>query len=141
MVSKVFLDTDVIIDFLIDRQPHATSSSEIFELAESQSVELFTSALCLNNVHYIIKKFLGETRSREVITELLEMIDVLDVSKKDIIHALNSDFGDFKDAIQHSVAKNTNGIKSIVTRNTKDYRTSDISVFSPDVFVDMMRKG
>lgn len=140
MGPNVFVDTDVIIDFLIDRQPHSGDSSQIFELAENQAIEIFTSALCLNNVHYIIRKVIGEKKAREVLTELLEMIEVQDVSKNDIIRALKSDLKDFEDAIQHSVAINVQSIKAIITRNTKDFRTSEIAVFSPDAFVIMMAK-
>jgi len=140
MALKVFVDTDVIIDFLIDRQPHATASSEVFELAEKRAIEIYTSTLCLNNVHYVIRKVVGEDRAREVITELLELIEVLDVSKNDILNALKSDFKYFEDAVQHSVAFNSKEIKSIITRNTKDFRASKLSVFPPDLFVQMIQK-
>ena len=138
MGFKIFVDTDVIIDFLIDRQPHAVSSSKIFDLCENSIVEIFTSALCLNNVHYIIKRVIGDAKAREVISELLEFVEVIGVTKGDIINALKSDFKDFEDAIQHSVAIHENGIKSIITRNTKNFRKSKISIFSPDIFIKMI---
>jgi len=136
---SIFIDTDVIIDFLIDRQPHAVSSSKIFELCENEIIEIFTSSLCINNVHYIIRRAIGEKKAREVITELLELIQVLRVNKADILNALKSDFKDFEDAIQHSVAVNEKSIKSIITRNTRDYRKSKMSVFAPDTFIKMVK--
>lgn len=139
MGFKIFVDTDVIIDFLIDRQAHAVASSKIFDLCENGIVEIFTSSLCINNVHYIIKKIIGDAKTREIISELLELTEILGVTKVDILNALKSDFKDFEDAIQHSVAVNENNIKSIITRNTKDYKKSKISVFSPDVFIKMVK--
>ena len=138
MAFKVFVDTDVIIDFLIDRQPHAASSSKIFDFCEKRLLTVCTSALCINNVHYIIRKVVGEKNARRVIDELLDLIEVLDVSKDDLRNALKSYFKDFEDAIQHAVAIKENGLKSIITRNTKDYKKSKISVFTPDIFIKVM---
>jgi predicted nucleic acid-binding protein len=139
MALKVFVDSDVIIDFLIDRQPHAVSSSQLFNLGDSGLIELHTSALSINNVHYIIRRVLGTNKSKEIILELLELLEVLDVTKTDITSSLKSDISDFEDAIQHSVAIKVDEINSIVTRNIKDYKRSKISVFSPDAFLKLIK--
>jgi predicted nucleic acid-binding protein len=139
MVIKVFVDSDIIIDFLIDRQPHAVSSSQLFNLGDSGIIKLYTSTLSINNVHYIIRRVLGTNRSKEIILELLDLLEVLEVTKTDITSALKSDINDFEDAIQHSVAIKVDKINSIVTRNTKDYKRSKISVFSPDAFLKLIK--
>jgi predicted nucleic acid-binding protein len=139
MALKVFVDSDVIIDFLIDRQPHAVSSSQLFNLGDSGLIELHTSALSINIVHYIIRRVLGTNKSKEIILELLELLEVLDVTKTDITSSLKSDISDFEDAIQHSVAIKVDEINSIVTRNIKDYKRSKISVFSPDAFLKLVK--
>ena len=137
MAYKVFLDTDVIIDFLIDRQPHAVASSKIFGFSEKGSLAISTSSLCICNVHYIIRKLVGDLKARNIITKLLELIEVVGVTKNNILDALTSDFKDFEEAVQYSVALNEIGLKSIITRNTKDYSSSEISVLSPDVFISI----
>ena len=136
MVNKVFVDTDVIIDFLIDRQPHAIWSSKIFNLADQGEVELYTSSLIINNIHYITRRIIGTNKSKEII---LALLDLLEVSKSDILNALKSEIKDFEDAIQHSVAIKNSGINSIITRNTKDYKHSKISVFSPEAFLKIIK--
>lgn len=138
MGFKIFVDTDVIIYFLIDRQPHVVSSSKIFDLCDKNLISIFASALCINNVHYIIKKIVGDKRARGIINELLDLIAILDVSEEDLRNAVKSDFTDFEYAIQHSVALKHKGIKSIVTRNTKDYKNSKIAIFAPDTFIKMV---
>ena len=135
MAYKIFLDTDVIIDFLVDRRPHAIESSKIFKLSEEGLLSICTSSLCICNVHYIIRKVVGDVKARNIIEKLLELIDVADVTKKNILDALVSDFRDFEDAVQYSVALNEIGVKSIITRNTKDYSSSVISVLNPDLFI------
>lgn len=140
MASRIFVDTDVIIDLLIDRQPHADAASIIFDLADKKRIKLFASSICLNNVHYIVRKELGDKKTREIIGELLELVEILSVSGKDIKNAINSEFKDFEDAIQHSVALEGKDISAIVTRNTKDYKKSQIPVFNTETYVKMALK-
>lgn len=140
MASKIFVDTDVIIDLLIDRQPHADAAAIIFDLADRKKIKLFASSICLNNVHYIVRKELGDKKTREIIGALLELVEVLSVNGEDIENAVNSEFKDFEDAIQYSVALRSKDISAIVTRNTKDYRKSQIPVFNTDMYVKMAMK-
>ncbi|WP_341291186.1 type II toxin-antitoxin system VapC family toxin [Catalinimonas locisalis] len=138
MAANFFVDTDIIIDLLIDRKPFVTSSSKIFELADQGKIALCTSTLCINNVHYICKKVLGDKQTRQVIEDLMELLQVLDVTENDLRVALKSNFKDFEDAIQHAVATREASIKSIITRNVKDYKKSSISVFDPDDFLKIL---
>jgi predicted nucleic acid-binding protein len=59
MTYKLFLDSDVVIDFFTDRAPFSSSASELFELNEQGVVTLFLSAVSINNIYYIVRKFLG----------------------------------------------------------------------------------
>ena len=138
MALKVFVDSDVIIDFLIDRQPHAVASSKIFDLCDKRLITIFASSLCINNVHYIVKKVVGDKKAREIINDLLDLMTVIEVSAKDLRNAVQSDFIDFEDAIQYSTAQRVSEIKAIVTRNIKDYKKSKIAVFTPDTLITII---
>ncbi|MEQ8927716.1 MAG: PIN domain-containing protein [Fulvivirga sp.] len=135
MGFKIFIDTDVIIDFLIDRQPHAEASSKILNLSDKGIIQLYTSALCINNIHYVIKKVVGEKKARSIIHELLALISVIEVDETDLKNALDSSFSDFEDAIQYSTAQKIKGLKAILTRNTKDYKKSKIAIFTPETLI------
>lgn len=135
MAFKVFIDSDVIIDFLLDREPHAEASTKILELGNKQIITIYTSTLCLNNVHYIIRRFLSEKKSREVLSELMAIINTVEVTEGDLRNSLTSDFKDFEDGVQHQVALKIEGIKAILTRNLKDFKKSKVAVFSPDAFI------
>lgn len=139
MAAKVFIDTDVIIDFLIDRHPHAIAASKIFDLADRKEIKICTSALSFNNVHYIVRKVFGEDKTRAILKEILSIVDILSVEKKDLINALESDFKDFEDGIQHSVALAGKKVEAIVTRNTKDYKTARIPVFNTETYLKLNR--
>jgi len=59
MIPKLFVDSDVVIDFLTDREPHANPASELFDLNERGDVKLYLSAVSINNIYYITRKYLG----------------------------------------------------------------------------------
>lgn len=137
MGSKVFVDSNVVLDFFMDRMPFANSASELFELAENGELEIFLSALSLNNIYYISRKYLGHKQAIEVIVSLTEMTQVVGTTKSEIIQALKNNFKDFEDSIQYSTALTINGIEAILTRNIKDYTASQIAVFTPDDYLKM----
>ena len=64
------------------------------------------------------------------LTELIEIVDVIGVSKEVIVNALRANFKDFEDAVQYYTAL-TGDIDTIVTRNKPDFSTSLIPVYTP----------
>jgi len=135
MKSKVFVDSDVIIDFFSDRAPFANSASTLFELNEKGGIEIYISAVSVNNIYYIVRRYLGHKKALMVIDELMQVTQVLGTTKTEILQALANDFKDFEDSIQYSTALTIDGIDSIITRNVKDYSNSEIAVFSAEDFI------
>ena len=140
MVYKLFIDSDVIIDFFTDRAPHAHPASELFELNEQKRVQLYVSAISINNIYYVVRKFLGHKKTLEVIEALSEMTEIVGTTKKEIIQALKNNFSDYEDSIQYASAQNIKGLDAIITRNIKDYRHASIAVMTPLNFLKMKRK-
>lgn len=135
MANKIFIDSDVVIDFFTDRLPFANPASEIFELNEKGKIKLYLSAASVNNIYYIVRKFLGHKSTLKVIEELTEMTEIVGTTKKEITQALKNDFKDFEDSIQYSCALTINGLEAILTRNIKDYTNSEIAVFTPENYL------
>lgn len=135
MVSKLFIDSDVVIDFFTDREPFANPASEIFELNEQGILELYVSAVSINNIYYIVRKYLDHKKAIQVIEELIEMVQLAGTTKLEIIQALKNSFKDFEDSIQYSTALTIDGIEAIITRNVRDYEKSEIAVFTPENFL------
>jgi len=104
MVNKLFIDSDVVIDFFTDREPFANPASEIFELNEQGEIQLYLSAASVNNIYYIVRRFLGHKKTIKVIEELTEMTEIVGTTKKEILQALKNDFKNFEDSIQYSCA-------------------------------------
>ncbi len=140
MAYKLFIDADVVIDFFTDRAPHANPASELFELNEKRSVVLYLSAVSINNIYYIVRKFLGHKKTLEVVETLCELTEIIGTTKKEILQALRNDFSDFEDSVQYSSALAINGLDAIITRNTKDYKNSEIAVMTPLNFLKMRER-
>ncbi len=138
MASKVFIDSDVVIDFFTDREPYANPASELFELNERGVVRLYLSAVSINNIYYIVRRFLGHNKAVEVIEELTGLTQIIGTTKKEIVRALQSNFKDFEDSIQYSSALAVDGIEAIITRNVKDYRHAEIAVFTPLQYLNVL---
>lgn len=140
MVYKLFIDTDVVIDFFTDREPHANDSTQLFELSKLGEVVLYLSAVSVSNIYYIVRKFLGNKKALEVIKALIEMTEIVGTTKVEIIKALSNGFSDFEDSIQYSSALTIKGLDAIITRNIKDYKKSSLAVISPSDFLKLKIK-
>ena len=104
MAFKLFIDSDVVIDFFTDREPHANPASELFDLNERGNVALYLSAVSINNIYYVVRKFLGHKKALEIVETLTEMTEIIGTTKQEVIQALKNDFKDFEDSIQYSSA-------------------------------------
>ena len=103
-MTKVFLDTDIIIDYLADRRPFSNDAEVIFSLAHVKKLSLHVSSLSINNIHYIIRKLIGPAKALEAIRNLVDYVTIEAVGSTEIRNALEAGFGDFEDAIQNQTA-------------------------------------
>lgn len=134
-MKKVFLDSDVILDLLLERQPYHHSITLLFEKVKSGEINLFTSSICILNINYILRKSYSRDNVREILNKFLPFIKVLSVDSGVIYSSLNSDFIDFEDGVQYYCSLN-NEISEIITRNIKDYKPSKIPVLTPIEFLE-----
>ena len=133
-MMKIFLDTNVVLDFILKREGFAEEAAIIFDLGERKKIELSLSSLSVNNIDYIVSKVESKKKSREIIIKLMSLVDVLSVGKSTIEKAVMSEFKDFEDAIQNYCAKESE-LNNIITRNLKDYKKSNLSVQTPKEFL------
>ena len=135
MALRIFLDTNVVLDFLFDRKPSSEAASKVIELSESGNLILFLSAMSINNIYYIARRTVGHEKSIEIIKEILGMVEILDLNKETIVLALESGFRDFEDGLQHASAYLANDINMILTQNVKDFGRSGLPVMTPEIFL------
>lgn len=134
-MDKVLIDTDVILDFLFDREPYSENVANVLSLCEKSQIQGFVTAIMLSNIYYLLRKTSKHEKVIKHLKMLMTILDVANTSKETVLDALNSDFRDFEDALQNFSAQNASDIKVIVTRNTKDYKSSNLSVMTPETYL------
>ncbi len=130
-MTDLFIDTDVIIDFLIDRKPHSREAAIIFTLIEQKKIKGYASSLTFSNLYFVLRKIESHNKVKAKLESLSQIVGILKVEERTIKDALASDFPDFEDGIQYFSALDSKKIDVIITRNTKDYKKSDIPVMTP----------
>ena len=130
-MTDLFIDTDVIIDFLIDRKPHSREAAIIFTLIEQKKIKGYASSLTFSNLYYVLRKIESHNKVKSKLESLSQIVGILKVEERTIKEALGSDFPDFEDSIQYFSALDSKKIDVIITRNTRDYKKSDIPVMTP----------
>ncbi|MFM6948480.1 MAG: PIN domain-containing protein [Aquirufa sp.] len=133
---KVLIDSDVIIDLLIDRKPFSEHSIDLLSLCENGKITGYWTPVMISNIYYILRKYTSEQNARTKISDLNSILEVLMIDKSVIQNALESTFKDFEDAIQNFSAEIHEEIEIIITRNESDYKHSRLSIFSP---IDFLR--
>jgi len=134
-MENVFIDTDVIVDFLTDRKPFSLQSAKIFSLIDQKKIRGCVSSLSFSNLYYVLRKFGTHKKVISSLKELAELVDILKVDSDIVKSALTSDFKDFEDSIQYFAAQEHKKIDFIITRNIKDYKDSSLPVMTPETFL------
>ncbi|ENU24954.1 hypothetical protein F993_00338 [Acinetobacter proteolyticus] len=135
MSERIFIDSDVILDVALARQPFVEASQSVLALCENRTFTGCISSNSVANIYYILRKLGGDEKARIFIKQLLKFFVIIPVDHIGITRALDSKFTDFEDAIQHFAALSF-GCTMIVTRNIQDYKFAELKVVLPSVFID-----
>jgi len=136
---KAFIDSDVLLDFLLGREPFSTESAKILSLADLKEIQLFTSPVVLANCYYILRKYNSHASVVRELIKMLELIDLVSIDRGTAIEALNSKFSDFEDALQ-SFSASRSKLEIIITRNISDYKYSESIVQLPAEFLVALKQ-
>lgn len=137
-MTDIFIDTDVIIDFLIDREPHSREAAIIFTLIEQKKLKGFVSSLTFSNLYYVLRKIESHNKVIAKLDSISRLLTILKVDQQTIKYAISSGFTDFEDSIQYYCAHDFRKIDVIITKNIKDYKGSDIPVMTPAEYLKMV---
>lgn len=134
-MTRILIDTDVILDFFFDRQPFTENASKIFSLCESKKIRGFVTPVIISNVYYLLRQSAKHEKVIEKLKLLVSITEIAVMDKEVVTQALNSDFKDFEDALQNYSAEIHKEIDLIITRNTKDFKNSKLAVMTPDNYI------
>ena len=128
---RVLFDTNVILDVLIDRKPFSVVASLLLSEVEKDNIKGFLCATTITTIHYLVSKSRGKEIATESINLLLDLFEIASVNRAVLMTAKSLNFKDFEDAVIYSSALHS-GCNAVVTRNAKDFISTDIPVFLPD---------
>lgn len=137
-MMRALLDTDVNLDFVLQRQPFFTEADEIFLRCSNGEFDAYICDITPINIFYIGRKEFGRQKAIQAIADLLAMAKICSVDKSFLQAALTSPITDYEDAVQHECALAEN-LDAIVTRNTKDYKNASVKVYSPIEFLQYLQ--
>ncbi len=137
-MKHIFLDTNIVIDFLADRKPFSLFAAKLFNFSILGKAKIYVSAVSYNNIYYILRQSHSSVKTLKLLDELSEMTEITDLTKSIIKKSLKSDFKDFEDAIQYNCALSLYKVDFIVTRDTKDFKKSTLSIKTPEEAVRLL---
>ncbi len=131
-MKHLFLDTNVIIDVLANREPFSNVSSKLLDYGDKGKLNIYISALSYSNIYYILRKTCSHKEMISLLKDIKAISTTMDVTGDIINKAIESGLKDFEDAIQLNTALSNKKIQAIVTRDIKGFKNSDISVLTPE---------
>lgn len=134
---KLLIDTNVVLDVLLRREPFFRTAAEVLSLTQRDEVREYVSASAITDIYYIANKQMKDRDAvRDLLKRLLMIVSVAAVSEWEIQNALNLAWGDFEDSVQYSVAL-LNEMDGIVTRNPSDYQEANMRIWLPEQALEL----
>lgn len=137
-MKKIFLDTNIILDFLGEREGFYEASAKIMTLADKKKIQVYTSPSSISNVFYVLAKYENSKIALEKIRKFKLLCSMSVMDDEVVEKAIHSNFKDFEDAMQYfsALASNCN---IIITRNEKDFKNAMIPVMNAESYLLSMR--
>lgn len=137
---KLLIDSNVILDYMLEREPFFEMAKNVLNLAEKDDdITEFISASAVTDINYIAYRTLkNRDLVYSLIKKVLKMVNVATVTNEEITNALNLNWKDFEDAVQYSVAL-SNGMDAIITRNMKGFSQGEVKICTPEEILDFIK--
>jgi predicted nucleic acid-binding protein len=130
----VFVDTNVLLDVLAEREGFYQYAVQIWTLAESGQLSAHISAISFNNCYYIVRRHADKPSAEKAVRLLRDVFSVVDLTSQILNQAIDAGFTDFEDAIQFHSAVQAKA-ETIITRNPDHFPRTPFSVLSPREFL------
>ena len=138
MKLHVLIDTDILLDCCLNREPYISDSIKILQLCELQKIQGYTTPVILSNLFYILRKNNSLEKVKLFIENLLKLLKVVDMNQQVVYEALVSGLKDFEDAMQYFSAVQHPEISILLTRNRKDFEGNELSILSPSELLSVI---
>ena len=136
-MQRIFLDTNIVIDFLGEREGFYEAAAKILTLADHKKIKIFTSPSSISNTYYLLSKYENTKVALEKIRKFKVLCAISLMDDEVVEKAINSDFKDFEDAMQYFSAI-ASCCDLIVTRNEKDFKNAMIPVMNGESYLETL---
>ncbi len=134
-MKRIFIDTNIVLDFLGERHPYYKPIAKIATLSDKNKLKMVVSPISFVTVNYLLSKYENSQSAIEKLRKFKVISEISIVDEHIVEKALNSGFSDFEDALQYFSATASN-CDIIITRNAKDFRQSLLPIMSADEFLE-----
>jgi predicted nucleic acid-binding protein len=131
---KILLDTNVVLDVLLAREPFVFEAREILSFIERKEVHGYLCANSVTTIHYLMQKSTDKAQADSLILTLLGLFDIASVTKDTLYEASVNNCVDYEDSVIYTSAKNAK-IDMIITRDNKGFKKASMSVLAPAEFL------
>ena len=138
-MQKIFLDTNIVLDFLGEREKFYPASAKLMTLADRKKVKILTTSNTISTTYYLLSKYENSKIAMEKIRKFKLLCSISIINDEVMEKAISSDFKDFEDAIQYFSALATN-CDLIITRNEKDFKNALIPVMNAESYLQTLLK-
>ncbi|MBZ5727253.1 MAG: PIN domain-containing protein [Acidobacteriia bacterium] len=139
-MRRVLFDINVVLDVLLDRNPHVAASGAAWAAIETGLAEGLLAAHAITTIHYLAGKELGAAKTRRMLSAILRVFGVAAVDGTVIQEAMQLSFSDFEDAVTAAAARLA-GCDFIVTRDPRGFRGSPVRPLTPEAVVPLLGMG
>lgn len=132
MVQRILVDTNILLDYLLCREPYTSAAEKIVLACKSGKITGCIAAHSVSNIFFILRKNFTIQERRSLLESLCELFEVECIDKAKIMNAIaDESFSDFEDCLQKECAE---AFKAdyIVTRNCADFKSSRIPCIGPE---------
>jgi predicted nucleic acid-binding protein len=137
MPQKVLVDTDVVLDLLLAREPYFPAAARLFTWLQDGKIEGYLSSLAFSNLFYILRKRMPAADAVAALRKLRLIVRVVPVDERVVDLALASSFRDFEVALQHFSALDQ-GMSAIISRNKRDYENARLPVWNAEECLELL---
>lgn len=135
---KVFLDTNILIDYIAQRNPFFQNAEKFIVMQELGDCELWVSSESFTDTFYVLKKAIEPKPLQTIFSHCINQLNIASVGLRELKNALLENWEDFEDALIYTSAQSVKA-DFLITRDKNGFTNAKIPVFSPAEFFDMLK--
>lgn len=136
----ILLDTNISLDFLLQREPYFESVNKIMVLIKDNDVEACVTASSVTDIFYVMRRYRTQEERVLMLTEYLKLVEIINTTRTDILRALKMENPDFEDAVAFQSAKRKK-VDYLITRDKTGFADKAVKVVSPEEFLIFYRRN